>query len=176
MDRVANAVEALAVTLLLGLLTGALDGLFADPVAAESVAQRMGTFALLDAVVLLPVGLLASLVAMGASRRARKRRAFLPLGLVAAFGYGLSHVVQSTSTSEELRGSWLLEQPLPYLRSPDEVRSVALITVDTMRYDALEHMPRLRQRAESARRYDNAHSTSSWTLPAMASIMSSMRW
>jgi len=170
MDRVANAVEALAVTLLLGLLTGALDGLFADPVAAESVAQRMGTFALLDAVVLLPVGLLASLVAMGASRRARKRRAFLPLGLVAAFGYGLSHVVQSTSTSEELRGSWLLEQPLPYLRSPDEVRSVALITVDTMRYDALEHMPRLRQRAESARRYDNAHSTSSWTLPAMASL------
>ena len=72
MDRVANAVEALAVTLLLGLLTGALDGLFADPVAGESLAQRMGAFALLDAVGLLPVGLVASLVAMGASRRARK--------------------------------------------------------------------------------------------------------
>ena len=169
LERLANALEGAAVTLLLGLVVGAIDGFLAETVAAESTFQRMATFALLALALSSPVAVLSALIGLGVSRRAKKRRALGALGLLVAFVAGMSQVIQTTSTSEELRGSWLLEQPLPYLRS-DAPRSIALITVDTMRADSLEHMPLLAARAEGAMVYVNAHSTSSWTLPAMASL------
>ena len=170
LQRLANALEVLGGMLLLALIVGAVDGLLATPVAAESVAQRMGTFALLDALLTSPLALLAALVALLFPRRGRLRRALVPGGLLLVFGLGLSQVVQSTSTRGELTGAWLLEQPLPYLRSDPPRRAIALVSVDTLRADGLDDMPLLRARAQSGMRYTAAHSTSSWTLPAMASL------
>ena len=170
MKRLANAIEGFTGVLLAALLLGALDGLLASSLPAEGLLQRSATFSLLDSVLAVPLALLAALVAALRPRSARTRRALAPLALLAVLAVLISRVVESSSSSSELTGTWVLEQPLPYLRSEQPSRSVALVTVDTLRADALEHMPLLRARAQEGVVYTSAHASSSWTLPAMASL------
>ena len=63
--------------------------------------------------------------------------------------------------------AWPSTPPTPASEGPP----VVLITVDTLRADAAASMVGLARVADGGRRFDTALSTSSWTVPAMASVM-----
>lgn len=51
---------------------------------------------------------------------------------------------------------------------------VLLITIDTLRFDALEHMPYLRSLMEEGTHWEQAYVPSNWTLPSMASLFTGL--
>lgn len=97
------------------------------------------------------------------------------LGMVLALAATVvaRHMVLGVSDVRDARAELLAElrDPLPSAAAPrSEGTPVVLITVDTLRADyagSMKSMARLRERG---RVWSRAMSTSSWTLPAMASI------
>jgi arylsulfatase A-like enzyme len=51
---------------------------------------------------------------------------------------------------------------------------VILITIDTLRFDALEDMPYLQGLMTTGKRWEQAYVPSNWTLPSMASLMTGL--
>ena len=57
---------------------------------------------------------------------------------------------------------------------PPAVRGVVLICLDTLRADAVESMPRLSAFAGTATRFSGASSSSSWTAPSVATLLTGL--
>ncbi|HJN72639.1 MAG TPA: sulfatase-like hydrolase/transferase [Myxococcota bacterium] len=172
MNRLASFFEVLGAALLIGVTLGLVEGLVATPQIGEPLVGRLLGVGLIDVLVLGLIGCLAGVVAALLPRRRAvgtwaRVAALLPLVVAGLIAFG---VAQNRSTLDaELEGSLTHEQPLPRLVSEDG-GAIVLITLDTLRPDALESMPRLAARTASARRYQRAHSNAPWTLPAMASL------
>ena len=172
MSRLASFFEVLGAACLCGLVLGLVEGLLATPQIGEPLLARLLAVGLVDVLLAFPIGGLLGLVAALLPRRRpigvlARVAALVPLlvvGLV-ALAIGLNR----STLDAELEGSMTHEQPLPRLAS-DQPAPIVLITLDTLRPDALEHMPRLSAHAADALRFPRAHSTAPWTLPAMASL------
>ena len=96
----------------------------------------------------------------------RRRLIWVPVLIVAA-GFGVTGY-------ERLRESWHLRQLPP---AAPERANVLLIVLDTVRYDSFARpgekslTPKLDRFVAKGVKFDNAWSTSSWSLPTQASIM-----
>lgn len=164
--------------LVLGIAIGVGDGLRAASLAGESARERLVGLVTVDAAVGAALGLavglaiaLLSVFRPSLSPPGRWWRVLASAGLLAAgaLAAGLRTNGAPPTLDEELRAAWRLERALPAL-APAEGGPVIVVSLDTVRYDALADMPALSRRAAGALRYTAAHSTSSWTLPSMASV------
>jgi hypothetical protein len=168
MRRLAGAAEGAALGLLLGLLLGLADGLLAPALAGERSGERLIGLLALDGALLMVLGGL-----LGTIRGRTWRRvtwAALAVVVLAAGFIGLRGGVTAGALRTEHHQAWRLSRPLPALGRTPDARPVLLISLDTVRADALAHMPLLSARAEGALRFTQVRSASSWTLPAMASL------
>lgn len=166
-----HPVQAAAAGLLAGLVVGGIDGLRAASLAGESGDQRTLGLITIDATVGAVVGLFAGLLLLLRRPRPGRWRVTAPALLLLALAVptAVLRARSAPATLEaELRETWRLERPLPRLTAGG--RPVVLISLDTVRADALAAMPALSRRAGNALRYRAAHATSSWTLPSMASV------
>lgn len=172
MERFGTGVRTLALTLLGAVALALLESAPGD--AGWPWPERLRFFLGIDLIFAGILGTVtatagAMLVAPKASRWTWPALAVCVLLLVtevALLAKGLGSGLSATQ-------SWRASTPLPALASPN-ARSVVLISVDTWRADSLPHMPLLQARAEQAQVYQRALSTSSWTLPAMASLMTGL--
>lgn len=163
--------HATAAGLLLGLAVGGVDSLRAATLAGESSSARMLGLLTIDTVVGGVLGLFVGLVLWVVRKSGPGRWPVTgpAIVVVLAVPLGLARGGGAPATLEaELLESWRLERPLPRIAAG--TRPVVLVTLDTVRADSLESMPALSRRAAAALRYPAAHSTSSWTLPSMASV------
>ena len=172
MKRLATFFEVLGAALLIGLVLGLVEGLVAPAQIGEPLVARLLSVGIVDVLVFFVLGGLAGFIAALFPRRRpigtwARVAVCLPLAVIGLLAFGIAQ--QRGTLDAELRGSMTYEQKLPRLVS-DSGGPIVLITLDTLRPDGLEHMPLLRARAESARRYDNAHSTAPWTLASMSSL------
>lgn len=178
MSRLHNAIEGLGACVALGLLLGALEGALA-PGLGESFGEKLVLFALLDGMAGLALGAVVGLGCLALPRKSRRIwRVWLALGAVVML-LGLFAGSAARGVDRLQDQAWTefsREQPLPTLRvDPDAPGPpILIVSVDTLRADALEHMPLLSARAEQGRTYTRAHSTSTWTLAAMASVHTGM--
>ena len=164
--------------LLLGGALGLVDGLRAPSMAGESISARIAGVAGLDGAAGAAFGGLLGLAWMlvAAARRVPAPRSsrvgtfasatlLLGVGGIAALGGGASTGTLRLEAARAAR----LEQQAPLLHD-DDPRSVLLVTLDTVRADALAHMPFLLARAATAQRFESARANSPWTLPSLATI------
>ncbi len=173
LGRLANLLEVLALSLLLAAALGLLEGLFAASQIGESVVRRVTGAVAIDLMLLAPLGLGLGLAAAlmprprPIDRWTQAAAVVPPLALLA--------VVLVVSVGRREAGGvpafrWLDLQPLPPVASDPDAPALVLVTLDTLRPDALEHMPLLSARARTARVWTRAHTPAPWTLPAMASL------
>ena len=172
MRRLGTFVEVLAATLVLGVVLGALEGALATPRIGEPWTQRVLAVVVVDLALAgglgLVLGALAALLPRDRPLTAWTRAASgVPVFLVALVAFAL--YTGRDTLEAELGAGWTSELPLPRIASPG-ARPVVLVTLDTTRADALDHMPRLAARAQDGLVYERASSTAPWTLPAMASL------
>lgn len=165
-----GAMRGAAVAALLAGCLAAVDVLTASPMAGESALMRARAILAADLGAGLALGAILGLVAR---RRLQAGRPALDwvAGLVVLGALGLS--LPSTSDGSTVRTeavrAWNLEQELPRLGAQTP-RGVLLLSLDTVRGDGLDKMPRLQARLQSATVFSSARATSSWTLPSMASV------
>jgi len=164
-------VHGLAAGMVLGCALGAFEGWVAPSLAGETRADRILGLMLLDGAVSSLVG---GLVGAALTRRRPVRLPRLAtwasvvlvgLGLSLALGTARDGLALLGPENERIRA---LGEP-PASIEPGG-RAVVLVSLDTVRADALEHMPHLQARAGQGLEFVNARSPSSWTLPAMASV------
>ncbi|MCB9741218.1 MAG: sulfatase-like hydrolase/transferase [Alphaproteobacteria bacterium] len=153
------------------LALGLFDGLRATPAGGEPLSARLGGVLALDLALLAPLAGLAALLGLLRPRVVAPGLRRLALGVLALSALLLARGLRGELDLDALTETWRLSAPLPALAGPDEARPILLISVDTLRHDALEHMPRLRAWSEGALVYPQARAHAPWTLPAMASIL-----
>ena len=174
MSRAAAALRALAVVLAGAALLGVVEGVLAESLPGESAWARILGLVVLDSVVLgLPLGVVAGVVAALRGRSGRRpRRTVAAAAFVALLlGGGAWRLVEVLEDFDLDRlQTWHLERPIPLLRSEGGGAPIVLISLDTLRFDHLEHMPRLRAWMARGRSFTQARTPSPWTLPAMASV------
>ncbi|MFT5583427.1 MAG: hypothetical protein ACI9VR_001005, partial [Cognaticolwellia sp.] len=172
MDRLATGIRALALTLLLAAALATMEALPQD--AGWPFIDRLRFFLSIDLIFGAIMGMItATAAAMLVSPRNSRwtwPAAALCVGLLIFQVGSLAKGLGSGLTASQ---SWRASTPLPKLQSP-EARSVVLVSIDTWRADSLQHMPLLQTRTQTAQVYERALSTSSWTLPAMASLMTGL--
>ncbi len=71
--------------------------------------------------------------------------------------------------------TWFVDDPPPPTGADSLQPDVLLLTIDTMRADALDHAPGLRAAFSSGTLWNQAVSPSNWTLPAYASLFTGVR-
>jgi hypothetical protein len=172
MDRLATGIRALALTLLLAVALAAMESIPPDPGWAPT--DRFRFFLGIDLIFGAIMGMItataaAMLVPPRDSRWTWPAGALCVVLLISQVGILATGLDSGLSAAQ----SWRASTPLPKLASPD-ARSVVLVSVDTWRADSLQHMPLLQSRTQTGRVYERALSPSSWTLPAMASLMTGL--
>lgn len=167
--------HGLALGMLVGGLVGLVEGHLAPSLAGEPRAARLLGLALLDGLVGTCVG-----GVLGALRSRRgpatwPGSATAALAVIWCLGASLALGAASDGLAilapENERARHLASAPAP-IESGGKV--VVLVTLDTVRADALEHMPLLAARADRGLSFENARSPSAWTLPAIASIQTGL--
>ncbi|MEZ4237750.1 MAG: sulfatase-like hydrolase/transferase [Myxococcota bacterium] len=120
------------------------------------------------------VGILAGAVA-GAHRLGTPRAAGLAASLLAVVAQRWAVLAWDDEGRSAVDGpaTVLLDEltPLPASGSGSDGPPVVLVTVDTLRWDHLVRTRAWQRLAERGRAFPRAMSTSSWTLPAMASLL-----
>ena len=169
MKRLATGVEWAALGLLIGLLIGLLDGFLAPALAGERTGERLVGLLALDGALVMALGGLLGLLAGRTAWRAVTWPA-LAVVLIGSGVLGLRGGVTTAALRSEHHQAWRLQRPLPALGVTAGARPVILISLDTVRADALLQMPSLQARSAKALTYTQARSNSAWTLPSMASL------
>jgi hypothetical protein len=172
MQRFATGIRALALTLLIAVAMAAMESIAEDP--GWPFAERFRFFLSIDLIFGAIMGMItATAAAMLISPRSS--RWSVPAGVfcLALLLFEVASLAKGLGAGISASQSWRASTPLPKLKTP-QARSVVLVSIDTWRADSLQHMPLLQARAQSARVYERALSTSSWTLPAMASLMTGL--
>ncbi len=178
MTRAAAFVRAAALAVGAGAAFGLLEGLWADGLPGESTWARLGSLALLDAVLLgVPLAIGAGAwAALRPAQEPRPGRTLAALGVLLALGasgtWRLGEVLRDLDL-DRLQ-AWHLERPLPVLRASDQARPILLITVDTLRADRVASMPALSRWAATGRQFTQARTGSPWTLPALGTLHSGL--
>ena len=172
MERLATGVRALALTLLLAVALATMESIPQDP--GWPFLDRFRFFLGIDLIFGAIMGMItataaAMLVTPRPSRWTWPAGALCVALLISQVGILATGLDSGLSAAQ----SWRASTPLPKLATPD-ARSVVLISIDTWRADSLQHMPLLQTRTQTGRVYERALSTSSWTVPAMASLMTGL--
>lgn len=162
---------------LLALGLGGALGLYDAWAGAPAPGPPLAALTVLNGSVLLLPGL-----ALGLTRPPRARGLARRLGVLGgwlALALALTAALaQALPRAPALSRAWVLSQPLPPLRvDPGEGPGpVLLLTLDTVRADALDPalLPQLAARAGRGLVYTHALSPSTWTLPAVASVLTGL--
>lgn len=85
-----------------------------------------------------------------------------------------SHRFAGAGLAEQSGDPVAWSQPVLAPRTKPQQPDVILLTIDTLRADALSHAPFLESLMNSGRRWQQAYSPSNWTLPAYASLMTGL--
>lgn len=169
-ERVDRLLKGMLLGLLLGLIVGLWDVLTAPSLAGESTTQRVLGILFVD---LWCSMIICSILCIPFVRGFRQMRSRILSSFFVLLFSGLStwQVLSQESLLEmELTLTRLMSQPLPNI-SHSQQRGVLLISLDTVRADALSSMPNLQRRIlKKGIQFTQAYSTSTWTLPAMASV------
>ena len=171
-NRVATGLRALALTLLLAVALATMESIPEDP--GWPFADRFRFFLGIDLIFGAITGMItataaAMVVTPRPSRWTWPAGALCVVLLISQVGILAKGLDSGLAASQ----SWRASTPLPKLQSPN-ARSVVLVSIDTWRADSLQYMPQLQARTQTGQVYERALSTSSWTLPAMASLMTGL--
>jgi arylsulfatase A-like enzyme len=85
-----------------------------------------------------------------------------------------SHRFAGAGLAEQKGNPVAWSQPVLAPRTKPQQPDVILLTIDTLRADAVAHAPFLEALMNSGRRWQRAYSPSNWTLPAYASLMTGL--
>ena len=165
--RLAAMVEGLGLAAASGLVLGAIDTVASDEPSWRALGALATLNGLLLTVVAAPLVVLSALLL----RRSAPRWALGLLPLLILSSLALRALQEGVKEGHAA----LLSQPLPRLRGDGEPPGpVVLITLDTTRRDALSQMPQLSAWGAQGALYHRATSNAPWTLPSMASALTSV--
>jgi arylsulfatase A-like enzyme len=86
----------------------------------------------------------------------------------------LSHRFVGAGLAEQHGDPIAWSQPVMAPQTKQDYPDVILLTIDTLRADAVVHAPYLESLMNSGKRWQQAYSPSNWTLPAYASLMTGL--
>lgn len=87
--------------------------------------------------------------------------------------FGTQWEISGLAQQHGLRVAWQ-EPEIRYAAQERELPDIVLISIDTLRHDALTEMPELQSLMEQGWQWQEAYSPSNWTLPAMASLFTGL--
>ena len=87
-----------------------------------------------------------------------------------------THLLATPGLAEKSAGhvSWQEPQLQPMVPAMERAPDVLLLSIDTLRADALEHMPYLQGLMDRGTQWSQAYAPSNWTLPSMASLFTGL--